>query len=87
MEKMYSYKGFEVTVELESVRAVSSEFTYGPPVGYVAVVSVCTVDPRRPVGVPIRLVTEGNRVFATEDDALTAGLRAARRVIDEHAAP
>jgi hypothetical protein len=87
MEKIFSYKGFEVTVELESVRAVSSEFTYGPPVGYIAVVSICTADPRRPIGVPIRLVTEGNRVFGTEDDALTAGFSAAQRVIDDRVAP
>lgn len=87
MEKMYSYKGFEITVELESVRAVSSDFTYGPPVGYVAVVSVCTVDPRRPVGVPIRLVSEGHRVFGTQDDAFAAGYGAAQRVIDDKAAP
>ena len=83
MERIDSYKGFEITVELESVRAVSSEFTYGPPVGYIAVVSICTADPRRPIGVPIRLVTEGNRVFSTEDDALTAGFSAAQRVIDD----
>jgi hypothetical protein len=87
MENVYSYKGFEITVELESVRAVSSEFTYGPPVGYVAVVSICTADPRRPIGVPIRLVTEGHRVFGTADDALSAGLSAAQRVIDDRVAP
>ena len=87
MEKMYSYKGFEVTVQLESVRAVSSDFTYGPPVGYVAVVSICTVEPRRPVGTPIGLVAEGNRVFDTQDDALTTGFNAAKRVIDEKGAP
>jgi hypothetical protein len=87
MEKMYSYKGFEVTVKLESVRALSSEFTYGPPVGYIAVVSICTADPRRPIGVPIGLVTEGNRVFGTVDDALTAGFNAAKRVIDDKVVP
>jgi hypothetical protein len=87
MEKMYSYKGYEVTVTLESVRALSSEFTYGPPVGYIAVVSICTAEPRRPVGVPIWLVTEGNRVFGTADDALTAGFNAAKRVIDDKVAP
>ncbi|HKQ82085.1 MAG TPA: hypothetical protein VJS42_07795 [Steroidobacteraceae bacterium] len=83
MEKMYSYKGFEVTVKLVDVRAVSSEFTYGPPVGYVAEVSICTAEPRRPIGVPIRLVAEGNRVFGTMDDALTAGFSAAQHVIDD----
>jgi hypothetical protein len=87
MEKIYSYKGFEVTVQLEPVRAVSSEFTYGPPVGYVAVVSICTAEPKRPIGVPIRLVTEGNRVFSTMDDGLTAGFSAAQRVIDDKAHP
>lgn len=83
MEKIYSYKGFEVTVKLESVRAVSGKFTYGPPAGYIAVVSVCTADPKRPIGVPIRLVTEGKSVFDTEDDALTAGFSAAQHVIDD----
>ena len=87
MEKIYSYHGFEVTVKLESVRAVSSEFTYGPPVGFVAEVSICTADPKRPVGVPIRLVAEGNRVFSLEDDAFTAAFNAARRVIDDRAIP
>ncbi|MEM5340664.1 hypothetical protein [Paraburkholderia azotifigens] len=83
MEKIFSYKGFEVTVQLDSVRAVSSEFTYGPPVGYVAVVSVCTAEPRRPIGLPIRLVAEDNRVFGTADDALAAGCSAAQRAIDD----
>ena len=87
MEKTYPYKGFEVTVKLEPVRAVSSEFTYGPPVGYVAVVSICTADPKRPIGVPIRLVKEGNRVFDTVDDGLTVALHAAQRAIDERLAP
>ncbi|RQH04411.1 hypothetical protein [Paraburkholderia dinghuensis] len=87
MEKTDSYKGFEITVKLESVRAVSSEFTVGPPVGYVAVVSVCAADPKRPIGVPIRLVTEGNRVFGTVEDAFTAGFSAAQRVIDDRTGP
>ncbi|TDG02433.1 hypothetical protein E1N52_39650 [Paraburkholderia guartelaensis] len=87
MEKMYSYKGFEVTVKLLDVRAVSSEFTYGPPVGYVAEARICTAEPRRPIGVPIRLVAEGNRVFGTIDDALAAGFGAAQHAIDDRAAP
>ena len=87
MEKKISYKGFEITVTLDSVRAVSGEFRYGPPVGYVAVVSICTADPRRPIGVPIRLVKEGNLVFDTVDDALTTGLTAAQRAIDDKSAP
>jgi hypothetical protein len=87
MERIDSYKGFEITVELESVRAVSSSFTFGPPVGYIAVVRICTADPKRPVGVPIRLVTEGKRVFGTADEALTAGFSAAQRVIDDKVGP
>jgi len=87
MEKIYSYKGFEVTVNLESVRAVSSEFAYGPPVGYVAVVSICTADPKRPIGIPSWLVKEGNRVFDTVDDGLTTGFNAAQRVIDDRLDP
>ena len=87
MEKMRSYKGFEVTVTLESVRAVSRDFTYGPPVGYVAEVSICTADPRRPIGVPIRLVAEDSRVFGTEDDAFATGFSAAQRVIDDKSVP
>jgi hypothetical protein len=83
MEKMVSYKGFEITVALESVRVVSSELTYGPPIGYVAVVSICTAEPRRPIGLPLRLVAEGSRVFGTADDALTAGIGAAQRAIDD----
>lgn len=85
MEKIDAYKGFEITVKLESVRAVSSEFTFGPPVGYVAVVSICATEPKRPIGVPIRLVTEGNRIFGTEEDAFTAGFSAAQRAIDDKA--
>ncbi|TDG02316.1 hypothetical protein E1N52_40420 [Paraburkholderia guartelaensis] len=87
MEKKHLYKGYEITVQLECVRAVTREFTYGPASGYVAVVSVCTVDPRRPIGMPVRLVAEGNHVFGSEDDALTAGVRAAQHAIDTKAAP
>lgn len=87
MEKIYSYNGFEVTVKLEPVRAVSSDFTYGPPVGYVAEVSICTADPRRPIGVPIRLVGEGSRVFSTADDAFSAAYNAAQRAIDDRVSP
>ncbi|MEP9327110.1 hypothetical protein PPMP20_28845 [Paraburkholderia phymatum] len=83
MEKTYTYKDFEVTVKLEPVRAVSSDFTYGPAAAYIAVVSICTADPRRPIGVPVRLIAEGNRAFGTEDEALTTGLNAAQRVIDD----
>ncbi|MBN3756138.1 hypothetical protein G3N95_24575 [Paraburkholderia sp. Tr-20389] len=87
MEKTYTYKDFEVTVKLEPVRAVSSDFTYGPPSGYLAVVSICTAEPRRPIGVPVRLVAEGNRAFGTEDDALATGFSAAQRVIDDRFGP
>ncbi len=82
MERVDSYKGFEITVKLESVRTVSSEFRFGRPAGYVAVVSVCATDPKRPIGVPIRLVAEGSRAFDTEDEALTAGISAAQQAID-----
>jgi hypothetical protein len=56
-------------------------------VGYIAVVSICTSDPKRPIGVPVRLVAEGKRVFGTEDEALTAGFGAAQRVIDDKVGP
>jgi hypothetical protein len=87
MERIDLYKGFEITVRLESVWTVSSKFTYGPPAGYIAVVSVCTADPKRPIGVPIRLVTEGKGVFGTVDEALTAGFSAAQRAIDDKVGP
>jgi hypothetical protein len=87
MEKVYSYKGFKVTVKLVDVRAVSSDFAFGPPVGYVAEVSICTAEPRRPIGLPMRLVTEGNRIFGTEDDALTAGFGVAQRLLDDRVGP
>ncbi|CAD6561634.1 hypothetical protein LMG27952_07532 [Paraburkholderia hiiakae] len=82
MQRIDWYKGFEVTVRLESVRAVSKEFALGRSSGYVAVVSVCTAEPKRPIGVPIRLVAEGNRVFETEDEAFTASFTAAQHAID-----
>jgi hypothetical protein len=87
MEKTYTHKGLEITVTLASVRAVARDFTYGPPAGYVAEVSICTAEPRRPIGVPIRLVMEDMRVFGTEDDAFATAFSAAKRVIDDKSAP
>lgn len=87
MEKIYSYKGFEVTVTLDAVRVLASDFTYGPPAGFVAVVRVCTPEPKRPIGLPIRLVTEGSRLFSTSDEALAAGLSAAQHAIDAKLPP
>ncbi|WP_241270043.1 hypothetical protein [Caballeronia sp. M1242] len=83
MERSYPYRGFEITVQLEPVRAVSQDARYGGTVGFIALVSVCTAEPKRPVGVPVRLVSEAHTVFRTEDEALSTGLKAAQRVIDD----
>ncbi|WP_248323750.1 MULTISPECIES: hypothetical protein [unclassified Caballeronia] len=82
MERSYPYRGFEITIHLEPVKAVSHEAKFSDPVGFIAVVSVCTAEPKRPVGVPVRLVSETHTVFRTEDEALSSGLSAAQRIID-----
>lgn len=84
MKRIYGYKGFEVTVELEALWQGTARKTWlMPPEGFVAVVSICIVGAARPVFAPIRLTRDSHRPFATESDALMAGYSAGQRVVDD----
>jgi hypothetical protein len=81
MKRIYSYRGFDVTVELEAVWETSGNVTVLPPKGFVAVVHIVMAGTTRPMVAPIRLGTDGP-LFASEAEALMVSYSAAQRVID-----
>ncbi|MFM0056941.1 MULTISPECIES: hypothetical protein [Paraburkholderia] len=86
MKRIYGYKGFEVTVELEPVWETAGSVTLLPPRGFVAVVQVRTmgaVGATRPVVAPIRLGATVQQPFPTQAEALMAGYSAGQRVVDD----
>jgi hypothetical protein len=83
MKRIYRYKGFEVTVELEAVWETAGSVTLLPPQGFVAVVEIRMVGATRPVVAPIRLAATTQHPFATQAEALMAGYSAGQRVVDD----
>ena len=87
MNRIYTYKGFEVAVDLEAVWETSGNVTLMPPRGFIAVVQIKKAGASRAMVAPIRLMADNQRPFATEADALMAGYSAGQRVIDDTLAP
>ncbi|RKT13522.1 hypothetical protein B0G69_6687 [Paraburkholderia sp. RAU2J] len=83
MKRIYRYRGFEVTVELQPQWEASGKIWLLPPKGFVAVVSICMAGATRPMVAPIRLTGDSQRPFATEGDALMAGYSAGQRIVDD----
>lgn len=83
MKRAYSYKGFEVTVELEALWDSSGTATLKAPSGYVALVRIGLGGTEHPLVAPVRLVDERQRAFATEGEALMAGFSAGQRIVDD----
>lgn len=75
MKKIYAYKGFEVTVELE--RTGNDGVWLLRPHGFVFVVRITSAGAAGGTLVPISLMADGQRPFVTEAEALTAGYNAA----------
>lgn len=82
MKKIYAYKGFEVTVELE--RTGDDGVWLLRPHGFVSVVHITSVGATGGTPVSISLTADGQRPFVTEVEALTAGCNAAQRLIDDN---
>lgn len=87
MKREYRYKGFEITVELESVWETSGNVTLLPPRGFIAVVNIKMAGMVRPMVAPIRLTADNQQPFAKEVDALMAGFSAGQRVVDDTLIP
>jgi hypothetical protein len=87
MNRIYTYRGFEIAVELERVWETTGNVSLLPPRGYIAVVHIRRTGATRPTVTPIRLTADNQRPFATEADALMAGCSAGQRVIDDTLAP
>lgn len=83
MRRVYNYKGYEVSVELEPVWEAAGGITLLPPRGFVAVVHIRTAGAVRPTVAPIRLTADDQRPFKSEAEALMAGYSAAQRVVDD----
>ena len=83
MKRIYNYKGYEVSVELEPVCEAIGGVTFLPPRGFVAVVRIRMVGAVRPTVAPIRLTADSQHPFATEAEALMAGYSAGQRVVDD----
>ncbi len=87
MKRIYTYKGFEVVVELEPVWESVGSVTLLPPRGFIAIVHIGLVGANRPMVAPIRLMADSQRPFATEAEALMAGYSAGQRIVDDTLAP
>ncbi|RKT20837.1 hypothetical protein B0G69_4187 [Paraburkholderia sp. RAU2J] len=83
MKRIYTYKGFEIAVELEPVWEASGNITLLPPRGFIAVVHIRTAGATRLMIAPIRLTADNQQPFATEAAALMAGFSAGQRVVDD----
>ena len=85
MRRAYDYRGFEVTIEVESVSAVIVVGAVVASGGLVVRVAVRHRLSKRKFP-PAHLSEEGERTFATEAEALMAGFSAAQRLIDDQLA-
>ncbi|WP_396328675.1 hypothetical protein [Burkholderia anthina] len=87
MNRIYTYKGFTITVDLEPVWEASGNVTLLPPRGFIAVVNIKMAGMVRPMVAPIRLTADNQQPFAKEADALMAGFSAGQRVVDDTLIP
>ncbi|MCP3711891.1 hypothetical protein M3I54_33905 [Paraburkholderia sp. CNPSo 3274] len=83
MNRIYKYRGFEVTVEVEPVWAPSKGTALSPAKGFLAIVNIVMAGMTRPMVVPMRLTADGQHPFPSEAEALMAGYSAGQRVIDD----
>jgi hypothetical protein len=83
MKRIYSYKGFEISVEPEPVLDTTTRVTVLQTQGFVAVVHIRLPGATRLMVAPIRLTGDGQRPFPTEPEALMTGFSAAQRVVDD----
>ena len=81
MKRIYAYKGFDVTVDLES--SVDEGVWLLRPRGFVSVVRIRSAGAIGDAFTPISLMANGQRPFATEAEAFVAGYSAAQRLIDD----
>ncbi|REG48545.1 hypothetical protein B0G80_4785 [Paraburkholderia sp. BL6669N2] len=82
MRRAYHYRGFEATIEVESVPAVIVAGSVVASGGLVVKVTVRHPPSGREFP-PAQLLDEGEPTFATEAEALMAGFGAAQRLIDD----
>ncbi len=82
MHRKYPYKGFEVTVDLESVWAATGGAVPSLPIGFVAKVSIGGKGMPNSLTLPIHVTNDNEKPFGTEAAALMAGFSAAQRIID-----
>lgn len=87
MKRTYPYKGFDVTVDLESVWEPLASAVPSLPSGFVAIVSIGMSGLPIPLISPFRLMADNQKPFGTEAAALMAGFSAGQRVIDNRLMP
>jgi hypothetical protein len=85
MRRAYNYRGFEATIEVESVPAVIVAGSVVASGGLVVKIAVRHRLSGREFP-PAQLSDEGELTFATEAEALMAGFSAAQRLIDDELA-
>jgi len=86
MKRIYAYKRFDVTVELEPIWDVTQGVTLLPPRGFVAAVRVRRAGASRDTVGPVRLTAGSQRPYPTEGEALMA-YSTAQRLVDDTLAP
>ncbi|WP_175425864.1 hypothetical protein [Trinickia violacea] len=82
MKKIYPYRGFEVSVELEPLFEPSRSVTLRAPTGFFAVVRLFRAGATLAMVASLRLPAAGSGPFHTEADALMAAFSAGQRLID-----
>ena len=81
MKRMYGYKGFEVTVDLEA-SGYEGVWLLRPH-GFLSFVRIKSAGATDDAFKPISLMAAGQRPFATEAGAFAAGYSAAQHLIDD----
>lgn len=83
MMRRYEYEGLTLEVTVESDFRPKSEHRVLASVGYVAIVRIFQEGNAIAIFSPLRFGETGGRPFATEGDAATGGLAAARKIVDD----
>jgi hypothetical protein len=83
VNRIYTYKRFEVRIDLEPVWHPSAGVTLRSPKGFLAILNISMPGAIFPLVTPIRLADTATRPFPTEADAFMAAYSAAQRFIED----
>jgi hypothetical protein len=82
MKRVYSYRGFQVTIQVEQMLDLAKGTPLQRTRGFIAIVHICP-DANPDSGVSLRLAIDSRRPYPSEAEALMRGYSAAQRWIDD----